>query len=553
MPSSDDDPDGKSENVYKGDHSTSYLDLASESPGLPSAKSASVKKSRSKPHFYIGRATTEVELLKPNVTTEKSEMDFLRGENDPRQDSVPYNLSAEMNGVGDDKVAERKTSDLAAWAKFNILNFLGSVSSKISPPHHENLTNKDLAYRKLVNDIMTHEAEMTRRQRGKLEHSESAPEADLVFAVREFPQSSQLHLRKGSSLNLPDSESNTSLSSMDSGNFRNSSLTKQRNVAYSSTEDSSDSESESPQRKFHQKVKGHKSGSSKFNKKSISGNHKTATLNTPSKAAPLSKSCQPGFTEASHGNASSHNHQVAPPASEDSRTGSQNSTSHDSSCRKQKPSGEIPHNGQNLGSRENCKNQESSPQDANVVENRKDSIEERVRKLKMDLKHSNHSKRTFGSPTQAMHILQMLQDFENTVGMRYKDWPKQSGEGEDDENGKVPDRCKNGTCTTTATYQDDVFGAENSSRSEESHHSDGKTDQEQAKNGHDTRICNGNEQENSEKNDDPLVDRSTTYQRYYHVFREGELDEMIEKKIPSLHIIKSYYDHANWCVVAEKC
>jgi hypothetical protein len=43
-----------------------------------------------------------------------------------------------------------------------------------------------------------------------------------------------------------------------------------------------------------------------------------------------------------------------------------------------------------------------------------------------------------------------------------------------------------------------------------------------------------------------------TFHRYYHVFREGELDQLIEKYVENLHIISSYYDHANWCVVAEK-
>ncbi|XP_063229163.1 LOW QUALITY PROTEIN: uncharacterized protein LOC134534610 [Bacillus rossius redtenbacheri] len=43
-----------------------------------------------------------------------------------------------------------------------------------------------------------------------------------------------------------------------------------------------------------------------------------------------------------------------------------------------------------------------------------------------------------------------------------------------------------------------------------------------------------------------------TFHRYYHVFREGELDRLIERHAENLHIISSYYDHANWCVVAEK-
>ncbi|KAM6099984.1 putative tRNA methyltransferase 9B isoform 2-T4 [Theristicus caerulescens] len=40
--------------------------------------------------------------------------------------------------------------------------------------------------------------------------------------------------------------------------------------------------------------------------------------------------------------------------------------------------------------------------------------------------------------------------------------------------------------------------------------------------------------------------------RYYHVFKEGELAELIEHHIPELHITHSYFDHANWCVIAEK-
>ena len=45
---------------------------------------------------------------------------------------------------------------------------------------------------------------------------------------------------------------------------------------------------------------------------------------------------------------------------------------------------------------------------------------------------------------------------------------------------------------------------------------------------------------------------SMTHHRYYHVFREGELDFLINKYVENLHIVNSYYDHANWCVVAEK-
>ena len=43
-----------------------------------------------------------------------------------------------------------------------------------------------------------------------------------------------------------------------------------------------------------------------------------------------------------------------------------------------------------------------------------------------------------------------------------------------------------------------------------------------------------------------------TYHRYYHVFTEGELDQLIEKYVENLHVISSYYDHSSWCIVAEK-
>ncbi|XP_037534213.1 probable tRNA methyltransferase 9B [Nematolebias whitei] len=40
--------------------------------------------------------------------------------------------------------------------------------------------------------------------------------------------------------------------------------------------------------------------------------------------------------------------------------------------------------------------------------------------------------------------------------------------------------------------------------------------------------------------------------RYYHVFKEGELAELIERNVEELHVKHTYFDHSNWCVVAEK-
>lgn len=52
--------------------------------------------------------------------------------------------------------------------------------------------------------------------------------------------------------------------------------------------------------------------------------------------------------------------------------------------------------------------------------------------------------------------------------------------------------------------------------------------------------------------DSPTQGGATTHHRYYHVFREGELDSLINHHVASLHIVSSYYERASWCVVAEK-
>ncbi len=43
----------------------------------------------------------------------------------------------------------------------------------------------------------------------------------------------------------------------------------------------------------------------------------------------------------------------------------------------------------------------------------------------------------------------------------------------------------------------------------------------------------------------------TTYQRYYHVFRKGELVDVV-LKVSALQVQEQFYDHENWCVVAVK-
>ena len=44
---------------------------------------------------------------------------------------------------------------------------------------------------------------------------------------------------------------------------------------------------------------------------------------------------------------------------------------------------------------------------------------------------------------------------------------------------------------------------------------------------------------------------SVVYQRYCHMYAEGELEGLVNN-VDGLHVVKSYYDRSNWCVVAER-
>lgn len=48
-----------------------------------------------------------------------------------------------------------------------------------------------------------------------------------------------------------------------------------------------------------------------------------------------------------------------------------------------------------------------------------------------------------------------------------------------------------------------------------------------------------------------LVKKATVYQRYYHVFKKDELEDLISE-IDCLKLRSSYYDKDNWCVICEK-
>ena len=50
---------------------------------------------------------------------------------------------------------------------------------------------------------------------------------------------------------------------------------------------------------------------------------------------------------------------------------------------------------------------------------------------------------------------------------------------------------------------------------------------------------------------DETTQKDKTYHRFYHVFDEGELEDLVES-VEGLHIVETYYDQGNWCAVFVK-
>ncbi|CAF0760964.1 unnamed protein product [Adineta steineri] len=54
---------------------------------------------------------------------------------------------------------------------------------------------------------------------------------------------------------------------------------------------------------------------------------------------------------------------------------------------------------------------------------------------------------------------------------------------------------------------------------------------------------------------DEQINTNPCNKRFYHVFKHGELEMLIEeasKTIVGSRIVKSYYDHGNWCAIVQK-
>lgn len=63
-----------------------------------------------------------------------------------------------------------------------------------------------------------------------------------------------------------------------------------------------------------------------------------------------------------------------------------------------------------------------------------------------------------------------------------------------------------------------------------------------------------NDEKTSKNNEDFVINEvknTKIYKRYYHIFKQGELEELINR-VKSVKIIHSYFDHANWCCIIQK-
>ena len=49
----------------------------------------------------------------------------------------------------------------------------------------------------------------------------------------------------------------------------------------------------------------------------------------------------------------------------------------------------------------------------------------------------------------------------------------------------------------------------------------------------------------------PWIKPTATYLRYYHVFVQNELDNLL-KQLSNIEILKSYNDDGNWCAIFRK-
>ncbi|XP_069828191.1 probable tRNA methyltransferase 9B [Dendropsophus ebraccatus] len=69
---------------------------------------------------------------------------------------------------------------------------------------------------------------------------------------------------------------------------------------------------------------------------------------------------------------------------------------------------------------------------------------------------------------------------------------------------------------------------------------------------HKTKIKRDSNQDHKMVSADHLQGVNNGCLRYYHIFKQGELSDLIEQCIPELRVVQTFFDHSNWCVIAEK-
>ena len=42
--------------------------------------------------------------------------------------------------------------------------------------------------------------------------------------------------------------------------------------------------------------------------------------------------------------------------------------------------------------------------------------------------------------------------------------------------------------------------------------------------------------------------KDRVFKRYYHLFKEGEIDELARQCAPNVQIFRSFFDSDNWCI-----
>ncbi|KAG2392558.1 hypothetical protein C9374_011283 [Naegleria lovaniensis] len=65
-------------------------------------------------------------------------------------------------------------------------------------------------------------------------------------------------------------------------------------------------------------------------------------------------------------------------------------------------------------------------------------------------------------------------------------------------------------------------------------------------------LSHGEEQDDDNESQPPIEDNEVTIKRYCHVYKQGELDELLLTKVKGVDIVDSYFDTGNWCLLVRK-